>query len=290
MMQLHPRFVDLLHAHPLTLIRKEKVMRWLLFGVCALLGCRENQDEPWSEIREVNEVPETPGVVERLPDPEEAPECDSGFATKVVIAAAPEGRRLPLAKQDQTMDESARLRAVAWHEDEGGDPLESFVSFEWEIADEGVAFLLPYGAYGQGAMVWGRQDRFDVAGGEDPETTVTVCAVNDCRDACSGCESRVCSEQLRIVGVPNLEGRWTVTADTAPFPFNVDVFQDGEQLLTLAAGIDAMVSGETVRFTLGEEVYTGTIAESRDRVEGLITRKEDERAHLTWSAVRVPDI
>lgn len=257
-----------------------------------LLGCRENREgemcEKLVQETEAEDVPGRNGRNERMGLGPDVPECDPSYATGVVIAAAPADGRLALAKHDQTMEESARLEAIAWRTDGGGDPEEAFASFEWEIADEDVAFLLPFGAYSQGAMVWARVDRFDT-GGEDPETELKVCAVNDCRLACGACEERICSVPLTLVGVPNLEGRWQIVADTIPVPVEVDVRQDGEWLITGVANAEATVEGDQVRFAFRNHVYTGTVSATRTLVDGLVTLGGDDAAHLTWSAARLDD-
>lgn len=265
-------------------------MPWFAVVLVFLLGCRENQEEEACLKDSDEEVEDGADGSERigLEHGRLEEECGRSNATGVVIAAAPDRGRLALAKRDETMEESARLEALAWHQDRGGDPEEAFVSFEWEIADEGVAFLLPFGAYSQGAMVWARADRFD-AGGEDPETELKVCALNDCRLACGACEERVCSVPLTLVGVPNLEGRWQIVADTIPVPVEVDVRQDGEWLITGVANAEATVVGDHVQFAFREHVYTGTVSATRELVDGLVTLVDDDAVHLTWSAARLDD-
>ncbi len=264
-------------------------MPWLAVVLVFLLGCREDLEETsCDELNTNEEVEDVFSGDERMGLRPRVPECEDSYATGVVISAAPPDGRLALAKHDQTMEESARLEALAWRVDGGGDPQEVFASYEWEIADEGVAFLLPFGAYGQAAMVWAREDRFD-SGGEDPQTTLRVCAQNDCRLACGECDERVCSEPLSVVGVPNLEGRWQIVADTIPVPVAVDVRQDGEELLTGVADLEASIESDQVRVVFRGEIYTGTVARTRELVDGLVAREDDDRAHLTWSAARLDD-
>ena len=265
-------------------------MRWCVSVVFLVLGCREPSNPI---VLDCDPPRRDAGAREQNPYARGYPGqdwCSDDYATRVSVSFTGPVRRISVAALDSTVEESARFRAVAWRETGGGDPEEVFPEFEWEVAEPVLATVMSYGPRHAGAMVWTLLDRFDTRSDRDPETTLVVCATNDCDRACGACESRVCADPLILVGVPNLEGLWELEADSLPFPISVRIRQDGERLLTIMDELEASVEDGEIRFALREERYSGTLR-SPDAADGEILGYAEAGGDVAvghWSAVRVP--
>lgn len=239
------------------------------------------------------------------------PEADAGFedqpryrdvcparsdvADRVAVTPMPTDRRIAVAKQDPTDEDAYRLHAVAWRMNDGDVEEVSERPFDWILSDQENFSLTFWNGIHDTASVRALRDCFDAPSGDEPETTLTVCVENQCAHGpeaahCEPCSDLVCGEPVTLVGIVNLEGHWRIGSGDRALNHEVLVRQSGREARTVFEEYAAAVEGDRVSFYYGDRRFEGTIAPTRDSVDGVVIETEDrgeDRVADAWGATRV---
>lgn len=212
----------------------------------------------------------------------------------VALEHIPADGHVAVAKGDLTDEDAYRLRALAWRGNDGDVEEVSERPFDWILSDQENFSLTFWNGLHDTASVRALRDCFDEPSGAEPETTLTVCVENHCAHGpeaahCEPCSDLVCGEPVTLVGVVNLEGRWRIGSGDHALDHEVLVRQSGREARTVFEEYAAEIEGDRVSFYYGDRRFEGTIAPTRDSVDGVVIQTEDrgeDRATDVWGAER----
>lgn len=166
---------------------------------------------------------------------------------------------------------------------------------EWRVSDPTLVDLAVIEADPDfhretSALVETLADILDRRGESEPETTVVVCATNNCADylggdGCAPCAPEVCSAPHTIRSIVNAEGDWELSGATFPFPVPIRVRQTGRKLE--AAFYEPEVHGRQINFSSGNTSYVGQFIDHEHVTgEAIISPSGDNLG--TWTAEKCP--
>jgi len=173
--------------------------------------------------------------------------------------------------------------------------MDTFGDVEWQIVDSDLAHLAtidadPVTYRDASAIISTLSDILDQDGTTEPETTLRVCATNDCTnylggDGCAPCVAEVCSSPRTIRAVINAEGDWIIQGATFPFAVELHVTQAGRKLD--AAFYAPEIHGRQIEFTSGDYLYAGEFAD-REHVTGEVVNVPTGEDLGEWTATKCP--
>lgn len=166
---------------------------------------------------------------------------------------------------------------------------------EWRVSDPTLVDLAVIEADPDfhretSALVETLADILDRRGESEPETTVVVCATNNCADylggdGCAPCAPEVCSAPHTIRSIVNAEGDWELSGATFPFPVPIRVRQTGQKLE--AAFYEPEIHGRQINFSSGNTSYVGQFIDHEHVTgEAIISPSGDNLG--TWTAEKCP--
>lgn len=221
------------------------------------------------------------------------PTDDAEYATGVSLYTCDyDPPRLTLPRGKAGTD--CEMTAVATpYRDDDADVYDVSVPLDWSTG-AGWATIEPFVGNQHRTLVYGRGaiDLFDTGNATEPETTVRVCAQNDCRGGGSDCQDEVC-RQFMAYGVVNLEGDWCLGGATFYEPCSEHGFvQDGRHLVVrdsygYRVGEGGILAA-TVSWEESDVLYVGTIDPGRDRIEGQAYWEMTDDYAGEWQATRLP--
>ncbi len=219
--------------------------------------------------------------------------CPGEFyiATAVAVSGSSEDGASAVPVGDETNTDDYKLLARVIN----GRGMDTFKRVEWQIVDSELVHLATIDADPEtyrdaSAIISTLVDILDSGGEGEPETTIRVCATNDCRNylggsGCAPCVPEVCSAPRTIRAVINAEGNWIIQGATFPFAFELHVSQNGRKLL--AASFEPEINGRQIEFTSGDYRYTGEFAD-HEHVVGRVVSESTGDDLGEWTAAKCP--
>ena len=219
--------------------------------------------------------------------------CPGEFsvATAVAVEGGGEDGTSAVPVKDLTNADAYKLLARVIN----GRGMDVFRDVEWEITDVAIVRLATINAdpvtyRDASAIISTLVDILDSGGETEPETTVRVCATNDCAgylggDGCAPCVAKVCSSPRTIRAVINAEGDWIIQDATFPFAVELHVSQSGRKLD--AAFYAPEIHGRQIEFASGDYRYTGEFTD-HEHVVGRVVSESAGEDLGEWTATKCP--
>jgi hypothetical protein len=214
------------------------------------------------------------------------------IATAVAIEGGDEDGASAVPVGDLTNTDAYKLLARVIN----GRGMDTFRDVEWQVVDSDLAHLATINAdpvtyRDASAIISTLSDILDQDGTTEPETTLRVCATNDCTNylggsGCAPCVPEVCSAPLTIRAVINAEGEWLLEGATFPFATPLHVSQAGRKLE--AGGFEPEIHGRTIEFWSWEIHYIGEFTD-HEHVTGEVTNDATGENLGVWTATKCPD-
>lgn len=255
-----------------------------MFFAIAALACSSCRDERQTEIEEemcdlnLFEDPIVAALKLRTPRSERHPEFNT---PELAVARAdnPDEYEVGVIMHDPKGRQIFR-EGVTWELE--GDDAEVFELVETRFGTPDTDFYRGINAL---------QDFFD-AGKREPEAELVACVKNVCSSCPPECTLEICTEPLNVRAVVNLQGDWWLSGDPLPpGKYGVEIAQTGREIEAIGFDIAPTVLSNTVSFRTNltgkeEQCFEGTIAPSRDRIEGTVWACKSEEDRGTWLADR----
>jgi len=219
--------------------------------------------------------------------------CPGEFyvATAVAVEGGDEDGTSSVAVGDETNVDAYKLLARVIN----GRGMDVFGNVEWQITDSTLVRLAtieadPVTYRDASAIISTLTDILDSGGDFEPETTIRVCATNDCTNylggsGCAPCVAEVCSAPRTIRAVINAEGDWIVQGASFPFAVELHISQTGRKLDAVFYAPE--IHGWQIEFTSGDYHYTGEFTD-REHVTGEVVNVPTGENLGEWTAVKCP--